>query len=201
MTMTAKSSASQYGTVTKSLHWIIFVLFTIMFILGFGLMGGDETTTAFGADWDSVFDWHATIGLIVLILAIIRIIWRKTTPLPSWAPGLTKAEQGLAHRTEQVMYFVMIAKPVSGYVLAGSAAHHIDLLGAVSLGNPFGENSGLEDAALVVHIITGVAFLVVWVIHVGQALRHQFGKKDHLLERMLPGRSEPATTGAAADTT
>lgn len=47
-------------------------MFTIMFALGFGLMGGDESTTALGADWDSVFDWHATIGLIVLILAPSR---------------------------------------------------------------------------------------------------------------------------------
>lgn len=197
--MTLQNTAAGYGTVTKSLHWLIFVLFTIMFILGFGLMGGDETTTAFGTDWGSVFDWHATIGLIVLVLAVVRIIWRKTTPLPSWAPGLSKREQRLAHRTEQVMYVVMIAKPVSGYVLAGAAAHHIDLFGAIALGNPFSESSGLRDIALVVHILTGVAFLIVWVIHVGQALRHQFGKKDHLLERMLPNRRSPATVSATTD--
>ncbi len=197
--MTLQNTTTGYGTVAKSLHWVIFVLFTIMFILGFGLMGGDETTTAFGADWDSVFDWHATIGLIVLILAVVRIVWRTTTPLPSWAPGLSNREQSLAHRTEQVMYIVMIAKPVSGYVLAGAAAHHIDLFGAISLGNPFGESSALSDIALAVHIITGVAFLIVWVIHVGQALRHQFGKKDHLLERMLPDRQTPATAPATTD--
>lgn len=184
--MSLQNTADGYGTVTKSLHWVIFALFTTMFVLGFGLMGGDETTTAFGTDWDSVFDWHATIGLIVLILAVARIVWRAKTPLPSWAPGLSPRERTLAHRTEQVMYVVMIAKPVSGYVLSGSAGHRIDLFGAISLGNPIGTNSALEDTALVVHIVTGVAFLIVWVIHVGQALRHQFIKKDHLLERMLP---------------
>ena len=184
-----RNGPTQYGTVTKSLHWVIFVLFTIMFVLGFGLMGGDESSTAFGADWDSVFDWHATIGLIVLILAIVRITWRKTTPLPSWAPGLSSTERKLAHRTEQVMYTVMVAKPVSGYILAGAAAHHIDLFGAISLGNPFGSSSGVEDVALAVHIITGIAFLIVWIIHVGQAVRHQFVKQDGLLERMLPTRA------------
>ncbi len=197
--MTLQNTASRYGTVTKSLHWTIFILFTIMFILGFGLMGGDESTTAFGAEWDTIFDWHATIGLIVLILAIVRIVWRKTTPLPSWAPGLSKREQTLAHRTEQVMYVVMIAKPLSGYVLAGAAPHEIDLFGTIPLGNPFGESGGLNDVALAVHIVTGVAFLIAWVVHVGQALRHQFAKKDHLLERMLPGDRAQVPAAATLD--
>ncbi len=165
---------------------MVFTLFTIMFVLGFGLMNKTEGDTVFGTDWQTVFNWHATLGLIVLILALIRIWWRKTTPLPSWAPGLSAGERKLAHRTEQVMYVVMVAKPISGYVLAGTAAHKIALFGAISLGNPIGESSWLGDVALAVHIVTGVVFLGTWVIHVGQALRHQFVKKDHLLERMLP---------------
>jgi len=192
--MPIQNTPDSYGTVTKSLHWIIFVLFTIMFVLGFGLMGGDPSTTAFGADWDSVFDWHATIGIVVLALATVRIVWRAKTPLPSWAPGLSPRERSIAHRTEQVMYVVMVAKPVSGFVLSGAAGYDIDLFGAVSIGNPFGVDSGLEDVALTVHIVTGIAFLVAWVIHVGQALRHQFLKKDHLIERMTTGTSQPASS-------
>ena len=157
-----------------------------MFVLGFGLMGGDESAIVFGAEWDSVFDWHATIGLIVLVLAAFRITWRARTPLPPWAPGLTARERVIAHRTEQVMYTVMIVKPISGFVLAGAASHHIDLFGTISLGNPFGADNTLSDLALVVHIVSGIAFLAVRVVHVGQALRHQFVKRDDLLRRMLP---------------
>ena len=136
--MRLRNTSTHYGAVTKSLHWVIFVLFTVMFVLGFGMMGGDESSKAFGAHWASVFDWHATIGLTVLILAVIRIIWRSSTPLPSWAPGLGPKERIVAHWTERVMYTVMIAKPISGYVLAGAADHEIDLFGAIPLGNRSG---------------------------------------------------------------
>jgi len=173
--------------MTKSLHWIIFTLFTVLFVLGFGLMNKTEGDVVFGTDWANVFDWHATLGLIVFGLALARIWWRRTTPLPSWAPGLSQRERSFTHRTEQVMYTVMIVKPISGYVLAGAASHQIHLFGTIALGNPFGESSGLNDLALAIHVISGVAFLVTWVLHVGQAMRHQFIKKDHLLERMLPG--------------
>lgn len=180
-----------YHSFTKLLHWSMFVLFTIMFVLGFGLMGGDESSTAFGAEWDTVFDWHATLGLSVLVMAVVRLGWRGRTALPPWALGLSTGEQQLAHRTEQVMYAVMFVKPVSGYVLAGAAGHKIDLFGVVGIGNPFGANEALNDIALAFHILSGVAFLIAWVIHVGQALRHQFVKRDGLLERMLPGTPRP----------
>ena len=188
--MSESAVGESYHPIAKALHWIIFVLFTIMFILGFILMGSDGVK-ARGFDWGPIFDWHATIGLIVLVLAIIRIWFRARTPLPSWAPGLSAGERKLAHWTERIMYFVMIAKPVSGYIMAGAAGYNIDLFVQIRLGNPFGDSGvnsdgGLYDVALFVHIVTGIGFLIVWVIHVGQALRHQFVKKDHLLERMLP---------------
>lgn len=184
-------SGPGYHSFTKLLHWSMFALFTIMFVLGFGLMGGDESSTAFGAEWDTIFDWHATLGLVVLVLAVVRVGWRRRSALPPWAPGLSVREQQLAHRTEQVMYLVMFVKPISGYVLAGAAGHEIDLFGVVGFGNPFGTNGVVNDIALAFHILSGVAFLIVWVIHVGQVVRHQFVKRDGLLERMLPGARRP----------
>ena len=180
-----------YNSVTKSLHWVIFGLFSIMYVLGFGLMASDGYT-ALGAQWGPVFDWHATLGLMVLVLAAVRIWWRAHEPLPDWAPGLSKPERKLAHWTELSMYSAMIAKPLSGYVLAGTAGYNIDLFVSVRLGNPFGtsgvnDDGGLYDVALLVHIVADVVFLIAFVVHVSQALRHQFIKKDHLLERMLRG--------------
>ena len=77
-----------YHPALKWLHWVIFGLFTAMFILGFGLAASDGYT-AMGFQWGPVFDWHATLGLIAFVLAVVRIITRRTTPMPSWAPGLS----------------------------------------------------------------------------------------------------------------
>jgi len=175
----------------KWLHWVIFTLFTIMFILGFSLRASDGYTALGGRQWGPVFDWHATLGLIVLLLAVFRLVWRRRSTLPDWAPGLTSTERKISHRSEQFMYFVMIAKPISGYIMAGAAGYNIDLFVQFRLGNPFGEsfvNDGgfVYDIAFLTHIVTGIGFLIVWAIHVGQALRHQYIKKDGLLSRMLP---------------
>ncbi|MEM7093859.1 MAG: cytochrome b/b6 domain-containing protein [Actinomycetota bacterium] len=182
--------ATTYHPALKALHWIIFVLFTIMFVLGYSLSASDGYT-ALGAQWGPVFDWHATLGLFVFILAVVRIVMRRRTPLPSWSPGLTTGERALAHRTEQVLYAVMILKPVSGYIMAGRAGYNIDLFVQWRLGNPFGESfvnndGGLYTLAIWIHIITGIAFIIAWLVHVTQVVRHTVIKKDRLLQRMLP---------------
>lgn len=186
----APVAGTTYHPALKALHWIIFGLFTAMFILGFGLMGSDGYT-ALGAQWGPVFDWHATLGVFVFVLALARIIVRRSAPMPSWSPGLSTGERTLAHRTEQVMYAVMLLKPISGYILAGKAGYNIDLFVQIRLGNPFGtsfvnDNDSLYDLALLIHIVTGIAFLIAWVIHVVQVVRHTAIKKDRLLQRMLP---------------
>ena len=191
--MAERGAVETYNPVLRALHWTIFVLFTVMFVLGFALRASDGVT-ALGTGWGPIFDWHATLGLIVLILALVRLWWRNRVPLPSWAPGLSENERKLAHRTEQILYAVMILKPISGYIMAGRAGYNIDLFTGPRLGNPFGTSfvndaDWLYDTAFLVHIVTGIAFIVVFAVHVGQALRHQFIKKDGLLERMLPALS------------
>lgn len=182
--------SATYHPALKALHWIIFGLFTVMFVLGYGLAASDGYT-ALGAQWGPVFDWHATLGLFVFVLAVTRIIVRRSTPMPSWSPALSPAERTLAHRTEQVLYAVMILKPLSGYVMAGKAGYNIDLFVQWRVGNPFGtsfvnDNDWFYQLALIVHIVTGVAFIIAWVVHVVQVIRHTVISKDRLLQRMLP---------------
>ena len=185
------ATSDSYHPLLKTLHWTIFVLFTAMFIIGFFGLDGSDGYTAMGAQWGPVFDWHATLGLLVFVLAIVRITVRKRTALPDWSPGYTGFERSLAARTEQILYSVMILKPLSGYVLAGRAGYNIDLFVQWRLGNPFGESlvnnqDWLYDTALFVHILTGIVFLIVFAVHITQMVRHTFISKDRLLNRMLP---------------
>ena len=79
--MTAIERPDGCNGVAKALHWAIFVLFLVMYVLGFGLMASDGDT-ALGAQWGPVFDWHATLSLLILILAVVRLWWRSQAPLP-----------------------------------------------------------------------------------------------------------------------
>lgn len=110
---------------------------------------------------DPLVTAHVVVGCTILALAAVRLIWRLTTPLPPWAPGLSEFERKLSHRIEQLLYLLMFTAPASGLWLVL-----------------------VDDDALSVHIATHIAFFVVVAVHIGNVLRHQLVKGDGLLRRM-----------------
>ena len=184
--MQLRNSNDRYGTVTKSLHWVIFAMFTFQFVVGFVMAELEAGEHAFGATMATLFDWHQTVGLLALALIAVRLAWRRFVPLPSWAPGLGPRERSFAHIVEVALYAAMIFKPISGYLFAIADRQGVELFSAFSIGEPFGESGGLADTALAIRMISGIVFLAAWVLHVGLVLKHQLLKRDRHLNRMLP---------------
>ena len=73
-----------------------------------------------------------SIGMVALLLVVARLVWRRVAPLPDWSPALSTRERKLEHRLEQLLYLVMVVKPVSGYVLAMADGQGIDFFFAES---------------------------------------------------------------------
>jgi cytochrome b561 len=183
--MKFKNTSQRYGIVTKSFHWSIFALFVIQFTIGFMIMGA-----AVGEHYDpanaKLLNWHHSIGLIILLLAIGRYSWRRMTPLPDWAETLSVPDRKVAHWVERLLYFVMIFKPLSGMALALGDGQDLMFFNQLSIPNFTGESETLVAIALVIHIITGLLFFGAWFVHIGMVFKHQWVKKDRLLNRMLP---------------
>lgn len=174
-----------YGTVTKMLHWVVFVVMAAQFVVGYLLdtdggghgrgrgrgrgddsgrgrgrgRGSEDGYEPFGDD--ALLTLHVVLGAAVLLLGVVRLAWRLATPLPPWAPTLTHRERRLAHGTETALYAAMFAVPVTGVALVLS-----------------------DDDLLVVHIAVQILFLVALAVHIGLVLKHQLIDRDHLLRRM-----------------
>jgi cytochrome b561 len=118
-----------------------------------------------GGDLDVLDDgWvtaHVALGVSILLLAIVRLWWRRRAGLPPWAPTLSAAERTLAHWTERVLYTLLFAIPATGLWLVL-----------------------VSDDALAIHVTTHVGFFVALAAHVGLVLKHQLLDRDQLLRRM-----------------
>lgn len=169
--MRLTNSATEYGVVAKTLHWSIAVLIAFQFIGGIA---------------DIEDDWHATAGLLVLVLAAMRLAWRLLVALPDWAPTLTAFERRLVHGYEMVLYLMLFAKPVTGLLLMGADDDEVELFGAWELPALFPESDLFEDVFNALHFWTGVVLLIALALHIGLVARHQFVLRDGLLGRMLP---------------
>jgi cytochrome b561 len=173
--------ADSYGKVSKTLHWLIAVLAFAQLAMGkFFEVEADEA--------GSLFTWHSSFGLLVLVLMAMRLLWRITHTVPA-LPATTPGWQRVAARTiHWAFYALLIALPLSGWLLTSAEGEAVMFLGSIpvpALPVPGGEAS--EDFLEETHEVLGNVLLVLAGIHVLAGLKHHFIDRDNVLRRMLPG--------------
>jgi cytochrome b561 len=114
------------------------------------------------ADGLSLPELHVILGLLVLVLAAVRIAWRRTTPLPPWAEHLSSAERRLEGGLEKLLLASLVAVPASGLLLVAAGG---DWLPA--------------------HVTAQIVFLAAIAGHVGLVLKHTVLRRNRHLARML----------------
>ncbi len=182
------NSAAGYGSATKLFHWLIVILFALQY-LGGNIMTGIEFTGSFAGITSAMYyNWHKSLGLVALVVAILRIINRQRGRLPDWAPTLSTREHKLIHRVEQVFYLAMLVMPISGWFYVMWGNYGVNLFGVWEMPRPLPRDDTLRDVAKAVHLIAGWVLLAAMATHIFVVLGHQFYVKDGLLRRMLPGR-------------
>tara|TARA_B100001179_G_scaffold218562_1_gene191385 strand:+ start:60 stop:632 length:573 start_codon:yes stop_codon:yes gene_type:complete len=180
----------RYTATAIALHWLIAV--AILLQLGSGLwMGGalkDPATQAFAYD---VFQWHKALGLSVLVLSLFRLIWRVTHRPPALPPAMPMLERRLAHLGHWALYALMIAIPLSGWVMVSTSKFGLPtswfgLFEWPHLPVPKDMRTSANDGSHEAHWLMAYAMIGLLIAHISAALRHHFLLHDTVLWRMLP---------------
>ena len=190
--MSLFNAPAGYGSLTKLLHWAIAGLFAFQYVAASIMTRLPPEGSSLGLAQSAWYNWHKSLGLVALAIAIARLANRRMGELPPWAPSLADWEKRFIHRAEQVLYAAMLVMPVSGFLYVMAGGYGVHLFGAWHLPNPIGSWPSLATAAKLVHQGAGWVLLAAMASHIGLVLRHQLVLKDGLLWRMLPGRQPPA---------
>lgn len=184
------NSSAGYGAFTKLFHWLMVILFALQYVGGniMTSLGRDETVI--GLTQGDYYNWHKSLGLVALAIAIFRLANRYAGQLPPWAPTITSGEKIFVHRAEQVLYLAMFVMPISGYVYVMAGDFGVLLFGEWRLPNPIGKQETLAFIGKWVHIVSGWVLLAGIVGHLFVVLRHQLVMRDGLIKRMLPSRKD-----------
>jgi cytochrome b561 len=190
--MTSANTRTRYGTVAMTLHWIIAALVLTNLYLGLSFdtyPKGDPTLF-------QVVQIHKSIGLSVLVLSIARLVWRLINPVPPLPQEMSPALKLLARVTHWLLYFLIIAIPLSGWLMVstsrlGLPTSYFGLFDWPNVGfianMPLDQKRALHEPLETTHVILAWSAIVLVVIHVAGALWHQFFRRDDVLRRMLPG--------------
>ncbi|MFN3517252.1 MAG: cytochrome b [Novosphingobium sp.] len=181
--MSDTSAAARYSRGAIALHWIMAALIVLNFVLA------EIAEDASKAERSILMGNHKAIGITILLLTLVRIGWRLAHPAPpplatvkAWDAALSKVVHGL-------FYVLMLAIPLAGWAASSAWGNGapINMFGILAM-PALPVEHGKEAAGLFgdIHETAAKLMFVLFLLHVGAALKHQFIDKDGTVRRMLP---------------
>lgn len=170
----------RFGPATRALHWTMAAGLLAMLVFGTAL---SRMEPALANIW--LYGLHKSIGLLLLGLAAIRIAWHVVSPPPAPLGGVPAWQLRLARATHVLLYVLMVAVPLAGWI--GSAASGIDvvLFERWTLPRIAPLSEAWQDTAFLAHDLLTKLLAALIVLHVAGALK----RRDGTLRRMLRGRA------------
>jgi cytochrome b561 len=174
------SANNGYGLAAKAFHWLIVLLLTLQYSVGWLMPHIGRNTPNEG-----LVSWHLSIGAAVLFVIMSRLGWRLFFPVTSDAP-LAPWERTVSRVTHAMLYILVLAMTVLGWAAADYHAWDVRLFGLVSLPAIAPEGASWAHTAGDVHNALLWVLLAFIVLHAAGALYHYFVKRDQVLQRILP---------------
>jgi len=166
----------KYHASISVIHWIMFVLFVIMFVLGFVMVEFKESEP-----W-ALYSFHKSTGVLLFGLVLIRLMMRWIKPVPPHFPEITPTEHRIATSAIHLLYLFMIIVPITGYALSNLHGYHVDFYGW-QLPDLFPKSEEWEEVSELVHEYAAYAFLAVIGLHLLGVIKHHV-KGQEVLRRI-----------------
>lgn len=179
--MPIRNTTARWGAVAQLLHWVIVALIITQFVLA-----TISNSLPLGMTKLAVLARHKSVGITILMLAVIRLVWRWMNPTPALPTTLKSYERLLAKITHAILYALLFIMPLSGWMMSSARNFPVSWFGMVQLPDLVSQSRPLYDALHTFHVSLAWLLVGVAVLHIAAALKHHLVLKDDVLRRMLP---------------
>jgi len=169
----------RYKPIVVAIHWLTAALIVWQVWLGFNFEGLPKGSV----ERTELFTLHKTVGVAILLLALVRLAVRLLNPPPPFPAELAKWERAFAVWTHRIFYFLIIALPLTGLAAVSKGGPTTELVGGIKV--PTVPIPAIGEA----HEILVFATLGLLALHILGALKHQFIDRGPSADRMWPFRS------------
>jgi cytochrome b561 len=176
-----RSTSSRYSAGAQVFHWLTTVLVFAAYMLS-----KSDRYSLYSAATDGLRRIHETVGVLVFIVVVLRLLWRlidstpAKQPMPRWMAAAAK----LVHFALYALLIAIPATAVLGTWLEGIPV----TLSGFDIAPQIAEARGLGQLIMEIHTTLGNAILWVAGVHAGGALFHHFYLHDDVFQSMAPGR-------------
>jgi cytochrome b561 len=171
-----------YRTPARLLHWSVALLVLLMIPAG-------VIMTREGIDrglQDTLFVFHKNVGVIVLLVMVVRAIYRRMRPPPPLPKDMPQVQRRIAAASHAALYALLFLMPLAGYVRVRAGGFPIEWLDAMGLPTLVPRSDQLAEIAKTIHYFGSFAIAVLIALHVGAALFHGIFRRDGIFSRMWP---------------
>jgi cytochrome b561 len=174
--------AARYDPVAKSLHWVVFALVFIQFIIAWTMPAIRR-----GVVPGRLINLHLSFGVLIMTLVVIRALWRRAHPVAAPVENIAPWEQKLARATHLLLYALLLVLPILGWAAASARDWTVRVFDLVTLPHLVPPEAKIGFLAGDVHVVLSYVLLGLIGLHVAAGLYHYFVRHDRVLQRMLAG--------------
>lgn len=174
------AGVTRYNLVARVLHWT-----TVLLVLAMVPAGISMTRIGGGSLQNWLFDFHRSVGVVLMILTLVRLAYRlfnRPHPLPDELPPWQRMA---AKATHVFIYGFLIVNPFVGWLATSAYGAAISVFGLFTMPIIVAKDRELASQLFLVHEVLGIMFVTAVALHIGAALYHGFVRKDGILQRML----------------
>lgn len=172
-------SEPRYDLLTQAVHWLSLLAIAAAFVIG--LLMEDMPR---GPEKTLLVNLHASLGMLVIALTVLRLSWRAIVPTPKTAgPPLLQLAASAMH---VALYAAVLAVPLSGILMMAAKGRAFDVFGLFTVPPFMPTDRALGTTLEEAHEILAYLMLVLVGLHAAAAIVHQAILKDGTLSRMLP---------------
>ena len=179
--MTYGDRPGGYPPTSKLLHWLVAVSVLTTAPVAIAMVRVDK-----GPTQDMLYNFHKSLGVLILILMVLRLINRLMVGAPHADPSIERWQKTVSSAVHGLLYVLLLAMPVVGYIANSAYGAPTPFFGLFTLPKIVGDNEALATQLFTLHRWTGFLVILLAGMHIGGALFHFLIRRDAVLHRMLP---------------
>ena len=175
--MHVKNTLTEYGIISKLLHWLSAILLLIQIPLGFYLVDLD-----FGEERITIENIHVLVGLGIFYVVIFRLINNLINPVPKLGPATFLGQRFIAKLNHLLLYIAILSITISGIL---KKLFNGESLIIFFKKIKIEDNFELADQFYNIHILSNYALIGLVVLHISAVIIHKLFFKENLLKKIL----------------
>jgi len=181
--VSSTGNAAHYNPTAKALHWLVAGMIVVQFVLAkLAELAGDDGHAMREL---ALLANHKSVGITILVLAVVRIAWRLMNPPPALPVTMPKWQVNASQASHWSLYFLLFAMPITGWLMSSASAYSVSWFNLFQLPDFVAPSEGLKEIFEETHETLAKVLILVASIHVIAAIKHAMIDKDGMLQRII----------------